>query len=69
VLLSAIGKKEILTILDNFPEHLAYLRGVGEQRLKTTYKTDIDINFRFPWEESKDFETYDEPDSDTLGFM
>jgi hypothetical protein len=48
---------------------MTYLREVGEQRLKTTYKSDIDISYRFPWDEPKEFETMEDPDSDTVGLM
>jgi hypothetical protein len=59
-------------VLDNFPDHMTYLKDVGAQRLQTTYKMDIDVEFKFPWEEDgapKTLPTDYEQDLETEGLV
>lgn len=50
LLLSYIEKKDLLNILENFPDHYEYLEKVALQRLNTTYKSDVDLFFDFDWQ-------------------
>ena len=49
-MLSYIVKKDLLNILENFPDHYEYLEKVALQRLNTTYRSDVDLYFEFEWE-------------------
>jgi hypothetical protein len=63
LLLSAIGKKDMNNILENFSDHREYLTLVAQQRLQTTYKGDMDMYYTFPWENLDEQEN--DPESPT----
>jgi CRP-like cAMP-binding protein len=62
-LTSSIHKDHLMNILNNFPEHLVFLKKVAEQRLMTTNIQDFDINFDL-LEENSDYESLSSEDSE-----